>query len=181
MKIFLEFENQNSKYEESGYYEFKILSCCAPNNLWVIVDNGINNDNGITTHDFQYRKVISLMEVSTHLQAGVELHGQVVTIAWGNYGHLYNVVLNLGEDYPNFMWKQIENPINDSDAYTDLYLVDLDELHQSKEYVGLSLEECIKKLLLEDEIGYEIHTLRSIDQEGHILNVTERYNLIDNA
>ena len=59
----------------------------------------------------------------------------------------------------------------------DIYLIDLDELHQSKEYVGLSLEECVKKLLMEDEISYEIHTLKSIDKDGNILNVLERDKL----
>ena len=114
MKIFLEFTKND--YKEHGYYEFKILSCCSPSNLWLVVDNGINKDEGVVTHDFQYRKVISLMEVSTRIQAGIELHGQVVTIAWVNYGHLYNIVLNLGEDYPNFIWHQTENFINDGDA-----------------------------------------------------------------
>lgn len=175
MKIFLEFENENSKYKEYGYYEFNILSCCAPNNLWMVVDNGINDDEGIVTRDFHYRKVISLMEVSTCIQAGVELHGQVVTVALGNYGCLYNVVLSLGEDQSNFIWHQYEPPIVNTDSNTNVYLIDLDELHQSKEYAGLPLEECIKRLLVDDEVGYENHTLRSITQDGNILNVSERY------
>lgn len=178
MKIFLEFTKND--YEEHGYYEFKILSCCSPSNLWLVVDNGMNTDEGVVTHDFQYRKVVSLMEVSTRIQAGIELHGQVVTIALGNYGHLYNIVLNLGEDCPDYVWHQTENFINDADDCTELYLIDFDELHQSKEYTGLSLEESIKKLLLEDEIGYEIRTLRSIDDKGNILNVIERDNLAGN-
>ena len=157
MKILLEFTKND--YKEHGYYEFKILSCCSPSNLWLVVDNGVNTDEGVVTHDFQYRKVVSLMEVSTRIQAGIELHGQVVTIALGNYGHLYNIVLNLGEDCPDYVWNQTENFIND--ACTELYLIDFDELRQSKEYAGLSLEESIKKLLLEDEIGYEIRTVVS--------------------
>lgn len=176
MKIFLEFEKYSSGYKEQGYYEFNILSCCAPTNLWLIVNNGINEENNISTHDFQYRKIVSLMEVSVRLQAGIELHGKVATIALGNYGHLYNIVLDLGEDAADWMWRQSDNITDDAGSALDIYLIDLDELHQSKEYAELSLEECIKKLLLEDEIGYEIHTLRCIDKDGNILNVSERYN-----
>ena len=181
MKIFLEFEKYPSGYKEHGYYEFNILSCCAPTNLWLIVNNGINEENNVFTHDFQYSKIVSLMEVSTRLQAGIELHGKVVTIALGNYGHLYNVVLDLGEDATDWTWKQYDNMINDAKTALDIHLIDLDELHQSKEYLGLPLEECIKKLLLEDEIGYDIHTLRSIDKDGNILNVIERDNLAKNS
>ena len=181
MKIFLEFEKVSNKYKEHGVYEFKILSCCSPTTLWLIVDKGINKDESVATHDFQYWKIVSLMEVSTCLQAGIELHGKVVTIALGNYGHLYNVVLDLGEDATDWMWKQYDNMINEAGTALDIHLIDLDELHQSKEYSGIPLEECIKKLLLEDEIGYDIHTLRSIDKDGNILNVIERDNLIENA
>lgn len=177
MKIFLEFEN-GKDYKEHGYYEFNILSCCAPTNLWLILDRGINDEGGLATHDFQYWKIVSLMEVSTRLQAGIELHGKVVTIALGNYGHLYNVVLDLGENATDWIWKQHDNMIDDAGTMLDIHLIDLDELHQSKEYAGLSLEECIKKLLLEDEIGYEIHTLRSIDKNGHILNASEKEQLL---
>ena len=88
---------------------------------------------------------------------------------------------DLGEDATDWMWKQYGNMINDAGTALDIHLIDLDELHQSKEYSGLPLEECIKKLLLEDEIGYDIHTLRSIDKDGNILNVIERDNLIENA
>lgn len=176
MRIFLEFEKGND-YKENGYYEFNILSCCAPANLWLVVDYGLNTENGVVTHDFQYKKIVSLMEVSTCLQAGMELHGQVATIALGNYGHLYNIVLSLGEDASNWVWKQYDNIIDNTGSVLDIYLIDLDELHQSKEYVGLSLEECVKKLLMEDEISYEIHTLKSIDKDGNILNVLERDKL----
>ena len=176
MRIFLEFEKGND-YKEKGYYEFNVLSCCAPANLWLVVDNGINTEEDVCTRDFQYRKIVSLMEVSTCIQAGIELHGQVATIALGNYGHLYNIVLKLGEDAPDWIWRQSDNIIDDAGSALNIYLIDLDELHQSKEYVGLSLEECVKKLLMEDEISYEIHTLKSIDKDGNILNVLERDKL----
>ena len=180
MKIFLEFEKCPGGYKEHGYYEFNILSCCAPAKLWLVVDNGINEENNVSTHDFQYRKIVSLMEVSVRLQAGIELHGKVATIALGNYGHLYNIVLDLGEDAPDWDWRQCDHIINDAGSALDIHLIDLDELHQSKEYAGLSLEDCIKRLLLEDEISYEIHTLKSIDKNGNILNVWERDNLHHN-
>lgn len=176
MEIFLKF-NEGKDYQEHGFYEFKILSCCAPSNLWLILDRGINDADGLATHDFQYWKIVSLMEVSTRLQAGIELHGKVVTIALGNYGHLYNMVLDFEGDSANWSWEQYDNPINNAGSALDIHLIDLDELHQSKKYLGLSLEDCIKKLLLEDGNGYESQTLRCIDKDGNILNMLERDDL----
>ena len=177
MKIFLEFEYVRNEYKEHGFYEFKILSCCAPTNLWLVVDNGINEDANVSTHDFQYKKIISLMEVSTRLQAGIELHGKVATIACGNYAHLYNIVLGFDGDSSDWEWKQHDNIISNGNNEIEIYLIDLDELHQSKEYSDLSLEDCIKKLLIEDEISYDLRTLKSIDKNGKILNVLEREQL----
>lgn len=174
MKIFLEITNSKTGFNEHGYYDFEILSCCSPHDLWIVVDHGINDENGINTHDFEYRKIVSLMEVTTLID-GKKFHGQVATIALGSYGHLYNIILNLGEEYPNYEWRQIENFINGNNEF---YVLEFDELRQSKEYADLSLEECIKQLLLTDQIGYEIHTLRSIDKDGNILNILEREKLL---
>ncbi len=165
MKIDLEFKNVGGR-SEKGCYEFAIHSCCSPSNLWVVlVKDSPKSDDGTVT--FQYWKVISLMEVSVALRCGVVLHGKVATVSLGNYDLLQNVVLDLSEGGEYCIYLQRDSILSDL-GECSTYVIDLDELRESPSYTGLGLEVCIKRLLLNESVGYDIWTRRVIDASGNI-------------
>lgn len=172
MRIFVEIKNNRTGFKLADYVTFNILSCCAPVNLWLVRDLGEEDVDGALSHNFTYRKVVSLMEVVCVID-NKEFHGQVASIAMGNYVRLYNVILNLGEEHTDYEWNQSDNPY----CYggLEVYTIDLDELKQSKEYANLSVDECFAKILTNESIGYEILTDRYITGDGLIFNVNERY------
>lgn len=172
MRIFLEVNNKRTGFHLADYVTFDILSCCAPSNLWLLRDFGPQEEYGITTHNFAYKKVVSLMETITVID-GKEFHGQVATLATGNENRMYNAVLHLGEEHTQYGWEQPDNDY--CCGGLDVYTIDLDELRQSKEYKDLSVDECFSKLLINPSMGYELLANRYVTNEGKILNTNERY------
>lgn len=163
MRIFLDVKNEKTGFHLADYVTFKILSCCAPHNLWIIRDYR-------DERRFSYRKIVALMEVVAVID-GKEFHGQVANIALGNYGRLSNIIINLGEENTDYNWEQLNNPY----CYggLDVYIIDLDELRKSERYSNLSVDECFLNLLTKETIGYELITDRYVTNDGALMNADQ--------
>lgn len=174
MKLFME-EIENKKYgiKVSGPIPFHIATSYAPTNLWILKDSGLDTEYGIQTHNFLFRKVIAVMEVTTNVE-GHELHGQVVTCANGEYGKLSNLLISLGDGESEFYWKQLDNEFEENLTGEHVYLIDLDDLRQSKGFNNLSVEECFSELLINSSMEYELRKYRYVDpRNGHIMDADE--------
>ena len=146
MKIFLSIKSSTGNYIENNYFEFNIETSYSPHNLWLIT--GIElEEEGIMSFHYDYKKVVAVMEVSTIIN-NEKFHGQVVSIAMGNRCEkLKNIIISLGEDKPEYTWKQIDNYY--ASIGEETYCIDLDELCTNKQYQGLDVEAIFDKLLRE--------------------------------
>jgi len=174
MKLFME-EIENKRYgiKVSGPIPFHIETSYAPTNLWILKDSGLDTEHGIQTRNFLFRKVIAVMEVTTNVE-GHELHGQVVTCAEGEFGKLTNLLISLGDDESEFYWRQMDNEFEETFTDDRVYLVDLDDLRQSRGFENLSVEECFSELLINNSMGYETRKYRFVDsRDGRIMDADE--------
>lgn len=169
MRIYLDITNKRKEFKISDYITFNITTCYSPSNLWVLRDLEKDAKNWIIAHEFSYKKVLSVMETIAIID-NKEFHGQVISIA--EKGGIRNLVLNLGEEN-EYDWKQFEN---DYMGYNNVYFIDIDELKTNKEYRDLSIEECFA-MLFEDNIDYNIRTLKYILPNKQILNASEYSDL----
>ena len=174
MKLFMEvIENKKYGIKVSGSIPFHIATSYAPTNLWILKDSGLNTEYGIQTHNFLFRKVIAVMEVTTNVE-GHELHGQVVTCADGEHGKFSNLLISLEDDEFQFYWKQMDNEFKETFTNDRVYLIDLDDLKQSKGFNNLSVEECFSELLINSSMEYELRKYRYVDpRNGHIMDEDE--------
>lgn len=112
------------------------------------------------------------MEVVTIID-DLEFHGQVATVAYGEFGGLRNLILNLGEENVSYVWNQYENDF--CIGGSDVYLIDIDELRQSKGFEHLSVDQCFAELLTNSDMDYHLRTYRYVMlPSGEILNESER-------
>ena len=172
MRIYLEVKNEKKDFKFADYVTFNVVTSYSPNNLWVLRNFGEEIEDGISSHNFVYRKVIAVMEVIAVIDK-IEFHGKVVTIALGDFGSLMNIVINLGEENTSYSWTQIDNDF--IGGYEEVYFIDLDDLKSSKEFADLSIEECFAKLLICNNTEYQLRNFRYILPSGRILNIDERY------
>lgn len=175
MKLFME-EIENKKYgiKVSGSIPFHIATSYAPTNLWILKDSGLDTAYDIRTHNFLFKKVVAVMEVITNIE-GHELHGQVVTCAEGGYGKLSNLLISLGDGESGFYWKQLDNEFEEHLTDEHVYLIDLDDLRQSKGFENLTVEQCFSELLLANSsMEYDLRKYRYVDtRNGHIMDANE--------
>lgn len=174
MKLFME-EIENKRYgiKVSGLIPFHIETSYAPTNLWILKDSGLDTEHGIQTRNFLFRKVIAVMEVTTNVE-GHELHGQVVTCAEGEFGKLTNLLISLGDDESEFYWRQMDNEFKETFTDDRVYLIDLDDLRQSKGFENLTVEQCFCELLTNSSMEYDLRKYRYVNlRNGHIMDANE--------
>lgn len=173
MRLFLEIKNKKAGVEEVGFVSFNIATSYSPTNLWILKDQGVETEYGKQTHNFFFKKVVAVMEVVTNI-ASYELHGQVITCADGEYNKLNNLLITLRADSENFYWHQPDNEFEENLANEHVYLIDLDELRQSKGFEHLSVENCFRELLTNSSMDFDLRKYRFIDlQTGKIMDINE--------
>lgn len=179
MRLFLEVSNKYEGYKESRYFTFKIESSYSPSNLWMIQNQGNETIKENSLHSFAYKKVLAVSYVTTTIN-NIEFHGKVVSIAEGNYGGVTDVLIDMGDEYPNYIFNQLDYSFWNG---SDTFIIDLDELRTDKNFENLSTVECFAKLINFEDMGYDIRFNRFIVNSdiNKVINSSEYLDMEESA
>lgn len=86
-----------------------------------------------------------------------------------------NLLISLGDGESGFYWKQLDNEFEEHLTDEHVYLIDLDDLRQSKGFENLTVEQCFSELLLANSsMEYDLRKYRYVDtRNGHIMDANE--------